>query len=423
MQRSCLFVAVSLLLAVPALAEEIKVETEWKTLDFSDRTKPPPVRTTSKTLELLAEPPEGAPALPEGLTAQGYASFELAGKALHVVLAKSAADATEPDRMAIDRNGDGQFGEGEVDEVALEELRRRDGSLGAHRILLRDVDFTPGDRTYRTYLLAQRPPGQAWSFRLITLWYLEGTVALGGKSYIVNLVDNDQDGAFDGPKDLWLVRTTEPVQRPMNTFAMSAPTEGRFLDNKRFAVKAVQGTDVTLAATDAAGPDPEDGAKARVRMEHLWAERFDKEREDFVKMRGLDTSRPRAESPIEWRYITFAEAKELAAQEGKVLFVDIMAFWCVWCYRMDYYTYVDAEVAKLLNEEFIAVKIIQEQDRAGDYDAVRAELKAGGIPAMGIWGPDGDLRRTISGWKKPEDFLTELREGLRDPDAIDVSEE
>lgn len=422
MQRLCLFVAVLLLLAVPALAEEVRVETEWKTL-VSDRTTPQPVRTSSKTLEIHAEPPAGAPALPEGVTAQGHISFELAGKTLHIVLAGSTPDATEPDRLAIDRNGDGRFDEGELETVALEELKARDGTVRGHRILLRDVDFALGERTYRTYLLAQRWLGAAWTFRLITFWYLEGTVALGGQEYIVNLVDNDQDGAFDGPKDLWLVRTTEPVQGPTNTFSMSARGEGRFLDGRRFVVKAVQGTGVTLAATAAEGPDPGDDAKARARVEHLWVERFDKEREDFVKLRGLDTSRARAEAPIRWRYITFAEAKKLAAQEQKALFVDLMAFWCVWCYRMDYYTYVDAEVARLLNEKFIAVKIIKEQDRADDYQVVREQLKARGIPAMGIWGPDGELRRMIGGWKKPEDFLTELREGLKDPDAIDVSDE
>lgn len=80
-------------------------------------------------------------------------------------------------------------------------------------------------------------------------------------------------------------------------------------------------------------------------------------------------------------------------------------------------------MAKLLNEEFIAVKIIQEQDHGEDHKTVREELGARGIPAMGIWGPDGKLRKMIGGWKKPEDFLKELRDGVKDPDAVDVSGE
>jgi len=411
MQRLCLFVLV-LLFAVPAVAEEISVEAEWKALDFSDRSNPPPVGTSSSTLEIQTEAPAGAPKLPEALTAQAHVSFDVRGKTIHVVLAKSAADAAEPDRVAIDRNGDGEFGEGEVETVTVDERKRRDGSVGGHGIVLRDVDLSLGDRSYRTYFVLQRPLGGEWTFRLITFWYLEGTVALGDKQYIVNVVDNDQDGSFEGPKDVWLVRGAEPVKRPASAFAMSAPGEGRFLDGKRFVLKTVKGTNVALDVADAAGPDPKDEAQARVRVEHIWAKRFDKEREEFVKGKGLDTSRPQAEDPIRWRYITFADAKALAAKEQKALFVDIMAFWCSWCYRMDYYTYIDAEVARVLNEQFIAVKIIQEQDRAGDYQAVRDELGARGIPAMGIWGPDGTLRRKIGGWKKPEDFLTELRAGL-----------
>jgi len=421
MQRSYLFIA-SLLLAVPAVAQEVSVETEWKTVDFSDQSNPPPVRSSSATHEIQAEAPAGAPTLPEGLTAQGFVGFDLAGKTVHVILAKSAPDAAEPDRLAIDRNGDGAFGEDEVGAVVINAMKGRDGSVRAHRILLKDVDLELEGRSYRTYFVFQRMVGGAWTFRLITLWYLEGTVALGDKQYIVNVVDNDQDGSFEGPKDLWLVRGTEPVQRPTTPFAMSVPGEGRFLDGKRFALQAIKGNNVALTFAEAAGPDPRDDAQARTRLEHLWAERFDKERAEFEAKQSLDTARPRATDPIRWRYITFAEAKALAAKEQKALFVDVMAFWCVWCYRMDYYTYIDAEVAGLLNEKFIPVKIIQEQDRAGDYAAVREELGTRGIPAMGIWGPDGTFRRMIGGWKKPENFLTELRAGLETKESEEMEE-
>ena len=103
----------------------------------------------------------------------------------------------------------------------------------------------------------------------------------------------------------------------------------------------------------------------------------------------------------------------MSKQSGKPLFVDVMAFWCVWCYRMDYYTYPDREVADLLNNSFIPVKIIQEQDPAGDYSRVMDQkLKTKGIPAMGIFGGDGKLRHQIGGWEKPEDFVQDLKKGL-----------
>ena len=74
--------------------------------------------------------------------------------------------------------------------------------------------------------------------------------------------------------------------------------------------------------------------------------------------------------------------------------------------------YRDAEVARVLNNDFIAVKIIQEQDLVGDYDLVMKEkLAARGIPAMGIFDAAGKPVHTIGGWKKPEDFLKELEAG------------
>ena len=111
--------------------------------------------------------------------------------------------------------------------------------------------------------------------------------------------------------------------------------------------------------------------------------------------------------------MTFEQAIELGKKANKPVFVDVLAFWCVWCYRMDYYTYVDAEVAKVLSEQFVPCKILQEQDRVGDYDRTMKLLQAKGIPAMGVFGADGSKPlTTIGGWKKPEDFLADLQKGL-----------
>ena len=80
---------------------------------------------------------------------------------------------------------------------------------------------------------------------------------------------------------------------------------------------------------------------------------------------------------------------------------------------MDFYTYVDAEVADFMNEKLIPVKIVQEQDSAGDYATLMKDLGARGIPAMGVWSVGGkDLLKSIGGWSKPEEFLAQLQEAL-----------
>ena len=103
---------VALLAAVPAAAEEVKVQVEWKTVDFSDRDNRPPVGAATQPLELADRAPAAAPVLPEALTAASahYASFTLAGKTIHLALCRADPEAEHPDRLAIDRNGDGKLG-------------------------------------------------------------------------------------------------------------------------------------------------------------------------------------------------------------------------------------------------------------------------------------------------------------------------
>ena len=127
-----------------------------------------------------------------------------------------------------------------------------------------------------------------------------------------------------------------------------------------------------------------------MRVEHIWSDRFDKEREQFVADRKMDTKRAKAKTPVAWNYVSFDEAIALGKKANKPVFIDVMAFWCVWCYRMDYYTYCDAQVAEVRNTKFVPCKIIQEQAKAGDYDMLMKEkLKARGIP-------DRDSRRLIA---------------------------
>jgi len=407
--KSALALFVLALFAAPASAQEAKVNVEWKVLDFTDRANLPPVGASVKILDLTTDA-QGAPAT--SLVKPLYARVDLGGKAVHIVLGMSVADGEAPDRVAVDHNADGTIAGDEIHEVKANERKSRAGKVVGYSALLRDVEFVIGGKTYKANLFFSRTGDQAWRARFIGQWYLEGTVKIGEKDVRLCLVDADLDGSFSGEEDLWLVTGMQPVQRPASAFSMSGRGEGRFFDGNRYELKNIEGTEITLAYVPAEGPTAEDEAAARTRVEHLWAKRFDQEREKFIEQRNLDTTRAKATTPIAWRFITVAQAKELAAKENKHLFVDVLAFWCVWCYRMDYYTYIDAEVAALMNEKYICVKVIQEQDRAGDYESVRKELGARGIPAMGIWGPDGKHVRTIGGWKRPEEFLAELRAGL-----------
>lgn len=55
--------------------------------------------------------------------------------------------------------------------------------------------------------------------------------------------------------------------------------------------------------------------------------------------------------------ISLTTAKEIAAAEGKFVFVDFYANWCVPCKWMDETTYADNKVIETLNSNFIPVKV------------------------------------------------------------------
>jgi thioredoxin-related protein len=61
------------------------------------------------------------------------------------------------------------------------------------------------------------------------------------------------------------------------------------------------------------------------------------------------------------KWLTWEEAVEKNKTEKRKIFVDVFTDWCGWCKVMDRNTFTEASVAKLLNEEFYAVKFNAEQ--------------------------------------------------------------
>ncbi|MDB5220284.1 MAG: Thymidylate kinase, partial [Myxococcaceae bacterium] len=105
---------------------------------------------------------------------------------------------------------------------------------------------------------------------------------------------------------------------------------------------------------------------------------------------------PREELP--WATLspeTFARAKA----EHKYIVLDGSAEWCHWCHVMEATTYHDAEVRKILDKHFIAVKVDVDsrpdvEERYGDY----------GWPATVMFAPDATEIGKYRGYINPEKF-------------------
>jgi uncharacterized protein len=95
--------------------------------------------------------------------------------------------------------------------------------------------------------------------------------------------------------------------------------------------------------------------------------------------------------PVQWH--AWGEAAFAHAEAGdKPILLDIGAVWCHWCHVMDRESYEDAEIARIINENFVPVKV--DRDERPDVDAryqaaVSAISGQGGWPLTAFLTPDG----------------------------------
>jgi len=97
------------------------------------------------------------------------------------------------------------------------------------------------------------------------------------------------------------------------------------------------------------------------------------------------------DDPVAW-HAWSAEVLARAKKENKLLFVSIGYFACHWCHVMQRETYRDSQVAKLLNEHFISVKVDRELNPALDaylIDFVQRTRGVAGWPLNVFLTPEG----------------------------------
>jgi uncharacterized protein len=101
--------------------------------------------------------------------------------------------------------------------------------------------------------------------------------------------------------------------------------------------------------------------------------------------------RSAAHQPIDW-YEWGQDAFERAKADDKPMLLDIGAVWCHWCHVIDRESYENPEIAKIISENFVAVKV--DRDERPDVDsryqsAISSISGQGGWPLTGFLLPDG----------------------------------
>ena len=83
-----------------------------------------------------------------------------------------------------------------------------------------------------------------------------------------------------------------------------------------------------------------------------------------------------------WSKEAFKKAQEL----DKPILLGISAVWCHWCHVMDQTTYSDSEVTRLIEKNFVPIRV--DRDRRPDIDK---RYNMGGWPSTVFLTPDGDV--------------------------------
>ncbi|MBL9103876.1 MAG: thioredoxin domain-containing protein [Myxococcales bacterium] len=120
---------------------------------------------------------------------------------------------------------------------------------------------------------------------------------------------------------------------------------------------------------------------------------------------------PARAASFEWH--AWSPESFAAARTGdKILLVNVAAAWCHWCHVMDHETYADAEVAALLREHFLAIRV--DSDARPDLAERYADW---GWPATAVLTSDARPVLELRGYQDPREFAELLRDLVADQKA------
>ena len=125
-----------------------------------------------------------------------------------------------------------------------------------------------------------------------------------------------------------------------------------------------------------------------------------------------------AADEVRWRY-DYNAARQEAQERGLPLLIDFSTEWCGPCKKLDLTTFRDPAIQRLLNEQFIPLKIDGTREKRL-VDALRIQA----YPTLIIAGSDGRIHRTIEGYVEAarlREHLQGVLQALANPEWMERS--
>jgi len=102
---------------------------------------------------------------------------------------------------------------------------------------------------------------------------------------------------------------------------------------------------------------------------------------------------------VNWVY-DYENARDQSRSEGKPLLIYFHTGWCSWCRKLERETYSNDEVASLLNDNFICLKI-----NAEEHPNLMTSYRIPGYPTVLFVSPEGEEMGRIMGYNPPDIFM------------------
>lgn len=102
----------------------------------------------------------------------------------------------------------------------------------------------------------------------------------------------------------------------------------------------------------------------------------------------------------------YEQAKKRSSEEGKLFFVDFYADWCMPCKWMDQTTFNNKDIAEVLNNEYVALKV--DIDEIEGFD-LKKQYEIQFLPTMLIFNSKGELIERIEETMPPSTLFAILQ--------------
>lgn len=108
---------------------------------------------------------------------------------------------------------------------------------------------------------------------------------------------------------------------------------------------------------------------------------------------------------VEFKVMNLDDAKALAKNQDKYIFIDFRADWCKPCIEMEKTTFQDQEVSDMLNNNYIAVKADVSYFDAMDMQEL---YNVSVLPTILVLNPIGEVQLRLIGYKTASILLEDL---------------